>query len=67
MNTSEVNCAEMCVNGCVLGEQCPNLEYKEQAAQFIKETSLDDMLSIAEQALRKKITAPPQWILPDDQ
>jgi hypothetical protein len=66
MNPAEINCAEACVNGCVLGDRCPNREYQSQASQFIQEKSLDDMLAIAEEAMRKKATAPPQWVLPDD-
>jgi len=62
----EINCAEACVNGCVLGDQCPNLEYKAKAAKFIEEKSLDEMLAIAEEAIRKKRTQPPQWILPEE-
>lgn len=65
-NAAEINCAEACVNGCVLGEQCPNQEYRDQASKFIQETSLDQMLAIAEEALRKKMTAPPQWVYPED-
>jgi hypothetical protein len=63
----EINCAEACVNGCVLGDQCPNLKYKAKASQFIAETSLDKMLEMAEAAVRKKMTAPPQWVFPDEQ
>jgi anti-sigma factor ChrR (cupin superfamily) len=66
MNPSEINCAEACVNGCVLGEECPNLQYQEQASKFIQETSLDDMLALAEAAARKKMMERPQWVLPDD-
>ncbi len=62
---SEINCAEACVNGCVLGNECPHLEYVHQASNFIKETSLDQMLAIAEAALQKKRMAPPQWVLDD--
>lgn len=66
-----VNCAEVCQDGCVLGDKCPNLEYKDQASKFIEETSLDQMLSIAEEAVRKKImeraSQPPKWVLPEDQ
>ncbi|MBW4695929.1 MAG: hypothetical protein KME27_29800 [Lyngbya sp. HA4199-MV5] len=61
-----INCAEACVNGCVLGDKYPNLEYKAKAAKFIRETSLDQMLEMAEEAIRKKRTAPPQWILPEE-
>jgi hypothetical protein len=67
MNPENVNCAVDCVNGCILGDKCPNLQYREQAAKFIQETSLDDMLAMAEEAVRKKMMAPPQWVLPDDQ
>ncbi|NEQ30567.1 MAG: hypothetical protein F6K04_06130 [Leptolyngbya sp. SIO4C5] len=67
----EINCAEACVNGCVLGDECPNLEYKQQATEFIKDTSLDDMLRMADEAVRKKMmeraSQPPKWVLPDDQ
>jgi len=62
----EINCAEACINGCMLGDQCPNLEFKAKASKFIEETSLDQMLAIAEEAIRKKRTQPPQWILPEE-
>lgn len=65
-NKTEINCAEACVNGCVLGDDCPNKEYQEKAAQFIQETSLDKMLEMADAAFRKKMTQPPQWVFPDD-
>ncbi|MBW4472325.1 MAG: hypothetical protein KME45_18260 [Stenomitos rutilans HA7619-LM2] len=61
-----IDCAEACKNGCVLGDKCPNLEYKAQATKFISETSLDQMLKMAEEAIRKKRMEPPQWILPDE-
>lgn len=70
MNSTEINCAEACVNGCVLGDDCPNQAYVEQASKFIEETSLDDMLAIAEAAVRKKMLArssePTQWVLPEE-
>jgi hypothetical protein len=65
-NTTTVNCAQDCVNGCILGEKCPNQEYRTQAAQFINETSLDKMHEIAEAARMKKMMAPPVWVLPED-
>lgn len=67
MNPTEINCAEACVNGCVLGDQCPNQEYRDRTSQFINETSLDDMIAMAEAAFRKKMTEPPKWVLPEDQ
>ncbi|MGB3495654.1 MAG: hypothetical protein WBA57_23195 [Elainellaceae cyanobacterium] len=66
MQSTEIDCSVACVNGCVLGEKCPNLEYKAQASEFIESTSLDDMLAIAEEAIRKKMTEPPKWVFPED-
>ncbi|MBH8575297.1 hypothetical protein I8752_20230 [Nostocaceae cyanobacterium CENA369] len=62
----KINCAEACVNGCVLGNKCPNIEFREAAAKFIEETSLDQMLEMAEERLRKKMMEPPKWVLPED-
>ncbi len=64
--TIEVNCAVDCVNGCVLGNRCPNKKYAKEASQFIEETSLDKMIEMAEIARMKKLTEPPQWIIPED-
>ncbi|MDZ7962084.1 MAG: hypothetical protein RMY34_30150 [Aulosira sp. DedQUE10] len=63
----KINCAEACVNGCVLGEKCPNIEFREAAAQFIEETSLDQMLTLAEERLRRRMMEPPKWVLPDEE
>jgi hypothetical protein len=60
-----VNCAEDCINGCILGEKCPNKAYVTEASKFISETSLDKMHEIAEEARRKKLMQPPQWVIPD--
>jgi hypothetical protein len=64
-NETTINCAEACVNGCVLGNKCPNLQYAAQASQFIQDTSVDKMHEIAEVAFRKKMTEPPKWVIPD--
>ncbi|KKD37443.1 MAG: hypothetical protein WAN66_08960 [Limnoraphis robusta] len=65
MEANNINCAEACVNGCVLGDKCPNREYAESTESFINGTSLDKMLNIAEEAVRKKRMEPPQWVIPD--
>ena len=65
MEANTINCAEACVNGCVLGDKCPNKEYVAAASKFINEVSLDKMHEIAEAALRKKMSQPPQWVIPD--
>lgn len=62
---STINCAEACINGCILGDKCPNKEFATEASKFIQETSLDRMLEMAEEARRKKMTQPPQWVIPD--
>ncbi|NJM76338.1 MAG: hypothetical protein HC852_11795 [Acaryochloridaceae cyanobacterium RU_4_10] len=54
-----VNCAEECVNGCVLGETCPHREHLAAASKFMQEKSMDEILAIAEERARKKISPPP--------
>ena len=66
MEHKQVNCQVDCVNGCILGENCPNTEYREAVSKFIEDTPLDKMLEIAEAARMKKMIEPPKWILPDD-
>ncbi|MDX1978541.1 MAG: hypothetical protein SFT94_12785 [Pseudanabaenaceae cyanobacterium bins.68] len=44
---TEINCKEACVNGCILGDRCPNLKYLAEARKFIETTSMDQMLQIA--------------------
>ena len=61
-----VNCAVDCVNGCVLGDECPNKEYVKEASQFMQDTSLDRMLEMAEEARLKKLAEPPKWVIPDE-
>jgi hypothetical protein len=63
---TKVNCAVDCINGCILGDCCPNQEYREEASKFIQETSLEQMLEIAEIARMKKLTVPPQWVIPEE-
>jgi len=61
-----VNCQVECLNGCILGEECPNQEFVAETSKFLENTSLDKMLEIAEIARLKKISEPPKWIIPDD-
>ncbi|MDZ7968085.1 MAG: hypothetical protein RM368_24565 [Nostoc sp. DedSLP03] len=62
----KINCAVACVNGCVLGDKCPNTEFKESATKFIEETPLEKMLELAQERLRKKMAEPPKWVFPED-
>lgn len=66
MDKQTVNCAVECTNGCILGDDCPHREHAAEATQFIEETSLDDILQMAEAARLKKLTEPTKWVIPDD-
>ncbi|MBE9097345.1 hypothetical protein [Tychonema sp. LEGE 07203] len=65
MVENTVDCAVACVNGCVLGDKCPKREYAAATSNFIENTSLDKMLEMAEEAVRRKRTEPPKWVIPD--
>lgn len=54
MEPRVVNCTEECINGCVLGDACPHREHLAAASKFIQETSIDQILEIAEESVRKK-------------
>jgi hypothetical protein len=68
--TTTINCAVECTQGCKLGDQCPNVAARDEARQFIENTSLDQMLAMAEESVRRKAqersSAPPQWVFPED-
>lgn len=61
-----VNCQIECINGCILGEECPHREFARETSQFIENTSLDKMIEMAEVSRLKKLTEPPKWVIPDD-
>lgn len=67
---ASVNCAVECVNGCIKGDACPNEAYTQQASTFIENTSLDKMIEMADEAVRKKMiaraTEPRKWVIPDE-
>jgi hypothetical protein len=54
VETQPVNCLEACVNGCILGDDCPHRVHLAAASKFIENTSMDEMLAIAEERIRKK-------------
>ncbi len=65
MVENTVDCAVACVNGCVLGDKCPKREYAAATSSFIENTSLDKILEMAEEAVKKKRMEPPKWVIPD--
>ncbi|MEL6603221.1 MAG: hypothetical protein AAFP20_08350 [Cyanobacteria bacterium J06614_10] len=66
---AEINCAEACKDGCVLGDKCPHKDAQAQASKFIENTSLDTMLEMAEEAVRRKrmerAQEGPKWVFPE--
>ncbi|MDQ2098629.1 MAG: hypothetical protein QQW96_13385 [Tychonema bourrellyi B0820] len=65
MVENTVDCVVACVNGCVLGDKCPKREYAAATSSFIENTSLDKILEMAEEAVKKKRMEPPKWVIPD--
>jgi hypothetical protein len=63
--TPTLDCAKTCINGCIQPNNCPSQQHVSAAADFIGETSIDQMHEIAEAARRKKLAAPPQWVIPE--
>ncbi len=67
-----INCAVECVEGCILGSDCPHREYVAAASKFIEEKSMDQILQIAEASVQKRMaeaaerfaSEPPQWVDP---
>jgi hypothetical protein len=63
----EINCAEACVNGCVLGDRCPNLKYVQAASRFISDTPLDRLIEIADETLPDRMLKSNKFVLPEDE
>lgn len=67
---ADINCAVDCKEGCVLGEECPHKASQQEASEFIEKTSLDDMLEMAAEAVRRKqqerAAEGPKWVFPED-
>lgn len=67
---ADINCAVDCQDGCALGEGCPHKASQQQAAEFIESTSLEDMLEMAAEAVRRKqqerAAEGPKWVFPED-
>ncbi len=67
---ADINCAVDCIDGCILGDQCPHKDTQQETSQFIANTSLDDMLEMAAEAVRRKqakrASEGPKWVFPED-
>ncbi len=71
-----VDCATACVNGCILGDECPNKDEQAKANQFINDTPLEKMLEMAAAAVERKRQEreaqarsgereAPKWVIPE--
>jgi hypothetical protein len=65
VETEQIDCSQACKNGCSQPDRCQNQAHVQSASKFINATSLDDMHEIAESARRKKMSAPPKWVIPE--
>jgi len=75
-SANDIDCAVACVNGCVLGDECPNKEEQAKANQFINDTPLSEMLEMAAAAVERKRNEreaaakagereAPKWVIPE--
>ncbi|MFM7675852.1 MAG: diaminopimelate epimerase [Synechococcus sp.] len=53
----EINCAVVCVNGCVRPENCPSAEARARVAALLERSSLDDLVAIATNSLEERTRA----------
>jgi hypothetical protein len=60
MTQTTINCREACINGCILGDKCPNLEHLASVRKFMAETSIEKMLEIAANRFAPKEDHPPK-------
>ena len=49
-----VDCATVCVNGCVQPEACPSAEARARAMALLERSSLDDLVNLASESLESR-------------
>ncbi|MEB3173049.1 MAG: diaminopimelate epimerase [Cyanobacteriota bacterium] len=52
-----VDCATVCVNGCIRPEACPSAEVRARAMALLETTSLDDLVNLAAESLESRTRA----------
>ena len=50
-----IQCAVVCVHGCIRPEACPNAEARAKVAALLAGSSLDDLVAIASSSLESRI------------
>jgi diaminopimelate epimerase len=52
-----INCATVCVNGCVRPDACPSAEARSRVEALLSSSSLDDLVAIASNSLESRTKA----------
>jgi diaminopimelate epimerase len=52
-----VDCATVCVNGCIQPEACPSAEARARAMALLERSSLDDLVNLASESLESRTRA----------
>ncbi len=52
-----IDCVTACVNGCVLGEQCPHREAAKEAVNYIMNTDWETLMQKAEDRVKGRAPA----------
>lgn len=52
-----IDCATACVNGCVLGEQCPHRDAAKEAVNYIMNTDWETLMQKAEDRVKRQAPA----------
>jgi len=50
-----VDCASVCINGCIRPEACPSAEARARVDALLKSSSLDDLVALATNSLESRI------------
>jgi diaminopimelate epimerase len=50
-----IQCAVVCVQGCIRPDACPNAEARAKVAALLAGSSLDDLVAIASSSLESRI------------
>lgn len=63
-NPQTIDCATACVNGCVLGDQCPHRDAAKEAVNYIMNTDWETLMQKAEDRVKRQ-ASPGGENLPD--
>jgi len=55
--TSAIDCATVCINGCLRPEACPSAEARARAFALLASSSLDDLVNLASDSLEARTRA----------